>query len=133
MNKVAIIIILSTLILLMGCKNIDKDITIPIDSQPSIKIYRYCELDVYTIEYVDEMYLDNCYAVKNQPIEEYQKQEINQSFEYAELSAGRIWEIKNKNSLCRDFETSGHLYCLRNKTKCLLIEDNKICGLIELK
>lgn len=93
--------------------------------------WKICRYRGFKIEYVDEALTENCYALINKDVRSgYYEYLLNLSINnpYEEAMKKFIEEDR-----CNEFTATQTIYCLRNLTKCLLIEDNKICRLIEVK
>lgn len=94
------------------------------------RTYDSCKLDFYHIDFVDELVPKHCYAMK-QKDEFWDYERLNASFKYAGKDAMEIWE-NEENSSCRDIVILGEMYCLKDESMCMTVEDGKICELINL-
>lgn len=111
--------------------------------------YGTCHVDYYSILLVDELVPTNCYAFRNDfkkgdnEYQDYLSYQLNKSFQYAYedeygvyTNPDNIWYKEHPNEICdyvQDLNHGNDVYCLKNKTMCMIVEDNQICNLFELQ
>jgi hypothetical protein len=128
--NIKLVSLIFAVLLIAGC-------TVTSDDPPSIREkhnplpldYYHCKYYFYEIVYVDDILIQNCYAIK-QPNwhDEIYVQVILESNE--SLNGALIWRYSiRENRHCTEIEPLQKVYCYRDLSECLLIEDN-ICSLI---
>ena len=107
----------------------------PPTEEPIKHHYEECYWHYYKVESVDTIFVNHCYALKQvNPRSNYDKYLLNKSLEFADWSYMDISDMfyNEKNMDCEYINTEGLAYCLRDNSTCLIIEDNKICNIINL-
>lgn len=91
----------------------------------------YCSWNYYEIRYVDGFVNldDKCYAFRNTKLQGYERQVLEESFKRINESAYDYFTEKKLR--CREIETEGEIWCLRDNSVCLQVED-RICNLINM-
>ena len=104
------------------------------ETQEELKYCYFCYYPIYRITYVDKIWSENCYAMKQKELELYKLDYLEESFKYVDLSKrefDRFIEESASCSFCEEIRYEGNVYCLRDNSTCLIIE-GKICDLIKL-
>lgn len=98
------------------------------------KLMGVCNLEKYYVKYVDDIFIENCYAVKQQELWEVEKIHIKESLlnPIKGYSEAHDYLLLNNNWDCNQIRMMGRLYCLKDNVTCLQIDDNNICGVINL-
>ena len=104
---------------------------IPDVEEPKEKFY-HCWANTYDIEYVDEIIQDNCYVIKNEKMYDMIVKDIKESFELIDADLVYYYNVEKGWESCSTIEAAGKLYCLRDNSTCLKIENNKICKIFNL-
>ena len=93
-----------------------------------------CSWNYFEIVYVDDILGDNCYAIKQKEIDRYELRRLKESFDYAGWSYSQIEDkiYEDENYNCRDINTNGLFYCLRDNSTCLRIKGN-ICEVVTIE
>ena len=126
------IILVMLLLFLVSCSEVSVSSQ---SDEGGKKWMAYCSLPLYEIELVDELIPINCYAWKTQKLYDFEYDRINKSFQYTGISLYQVWREQNPNTNCellRPLNYDLPLYCLRDKSACLEVENDKICRLINL-
>jgi len=131
MNKLSIVIICFAFLFVCACK--EKGIEeISTSELESLGHYQYCSFSGYFMQYVDGIDTSKCYAFRNVNISNtIMETDLWYTLkEYGNDTYEDSWDYfyKKENKECEEIRDRGNLWCLRNMTKCLKLEDNdKIC------
>ena len=119
-------------LLIVGCnENQSRESTIK--EMTGLSPMANCYLNYYEIELVDEIITDNCYVLKYIKIDDYDSYKINESLQFIGVDEYQ-WFKDNHKWVCESVQyEKGKIYCLKDMTKCLNIENINICEIIDLK
>jgi hypothetical protein len=96
--------------------------------------YGTCHWNYYEITYVDELNTIRCYATRNLGVLNLSSYPGDMLTRSLELNQTMDEYFKSLGWNCYEEESLGSFYCLKDKSKCLMLEDNdKICTIFNLE
>lgn len=121
------------------CHSTDRNVTCLVNdeekccsTEKELRISQQCSYNGYVINYVNKIINENCYAIKQKGLDYSDKFIIRKSFEepYHTVFTDEGLFIQY-NTYCKNINTYGDLYCLKDNSTCLIIEGN-ICELFNI-
>jgi hypothetical protein len=93
-----------------------------------------CSYGGYRVEEVDEIQTSGCFAITNQNyyrnVDQYKQRLVSESINN-NMTPESYFQSIGWN--CTSIKTYGTVYCLRNHSKCLILEGEGVCNIVNIE
>lgn len=98
----------------------------------------YCHTQLFSIHEVDKLLPENCYAIVTNHSNDFRiVEDISKSLNYIGKTKYEIWEEIDGRNCERVIDLNEKqgidVFCLRNHTQCMVVDNLQICRMVDLE